>query len=85
MIGVSVLRKARSASTKRLHECWALNGEQFHRQASTSPVRTSAVAMVIGPSPSPASPSSSNASGFLPFFTFSRCSAISRSCDCSTN
>ncbi|KAK4266376.1 hypothetical protein QN277_027312 [Acacia crassicarpa] len=37
MIGVSVPRKARSASTKRLHECWALNGEQFHRQASTSP------------------------------------------------
>ncbi|KAI9115006.1 hypothetical protein K1719_014019 [Acacia pycnantha] len=58
MIGVMVPRKARSASTKRLHECWASNGgivgEPFHRQASTSPVRT-------GPSPSPASPSSSNA------------------------
>ncbi|KAK4260545.1 hypothetical protein QN277_003643 [Acacia crassicarpa] len=37
MIGVSVLRKAQSASTKRLHECWALNGEQFHWKASTSP------------------------------------------------
>ncbi|XP_028789350.1 protein TIME FOR COFFEE-like isoform X2 [Neltuma alba] len=67
MIGVSVPRKARSASTKRLHECWALNGgiigEQFYRQASTSPVRTREAAMGMGPSPSPASPSSSNASG----------------------
>ncbi|XP_054805510.1 protein TIME FOR COFFEE-like isoform X3 [Prosopis cineraria] len=66
MIGVLVPRKARSASTKRLHECWASNGgiagEQFHRQASTSPVRTSATATGMGPSPSPASPSSSNAS-----------------------
>ncbi|XP_028773926.1 protein TIME FOR COFFEE isoform X2 [Neltuma alba] len=66
MIGVLVPRKARSASTKRLHECWASNGgivgEQFHRQASTSPVRTSVTATGMGPSPSPASPSSSNAS-----------------------
>ncbi|KAF7837258.1 protein TIME FOR COFFEE isoform X2 [Senna tora] len=66
MIGVSVPRKARSASTKRLHEYWASNGgimgEQFHRQASTSPVRTSVAAMGLGPSLSPASPSSSNAS-----------------------
>ncbi|XP_021290146.1 protein TIME FOR COFFEE isoform X3 [Herrania umbratica] len=44
MIGVSVPRKARSASTKRSHE-WAssgvgggvIGGEQIHRQASTSP------------------------------------------------
>ncbi|XP_047180751.1 protein TIME FOR COFFEE isoform X2 [Vigna umbellata] len=54
MIGVSVPRKARSASTKRSHECWASSGsgivaEQNHRQPSTSPVRA-------------ASPSSSNAS-----------------------
>ncbi|KAH1190961.1 Protein TIME FOR COFFEE [Glycine max] len=57
MIGVSVPRKARSASTKRSHECWASSGggivaEQNHRQPSTSPVRAAA----------PASPSSSNAS-----------------------
>ncbi|XP_054807717.1 protein TIME FOR COFFEE-like isoform X2 [Prosopis cineraria] len=66
MIGVLVPRRARSASTKRLHECWASNGgiagEQFHRQASTSPVRTSVTTTGMGPSPSPASPSSSNAS-----------------------
>lgn len=58
MIGVSVPRKARSASTKRSHECWASSGsgivaEQNHRQPSTSPVRATAA---------PASPSSSNAS-----------------------
>ncbi|TKY51137.1 TIME FOR COFFEE protein [Spatholobus suberectus] len=57
MIGVSVPRKARSASTKRSHECWAASGggiaaEQNHRPPSTSPVRAAA----------PASPSSSNAS-----------------------
>ncbi|KAI4317795.1 hypothetical protein L6164_025636 [Bauhinia variegata] len=66
MIGVSVPRKARSASTKRSHECWASSGgivaEPIHRQASTSPVRTSASAMGMGASQSPASPSSSNAS-----------------------
>ncbi|KAF7837274.1 protein TIME FOR COFFEE isoform X2 [Senna tora] len=66
MIGVSVPRKARSASTKRLHECWASNGgimgEQIHRQTSTSPVRTGVAAIGMGLSPSPASPSSSNAS-----------------------
>ncbi|KAK7280147.1 hypothetical protein RJT34_25209 [Clitoria ternatea] len=59
MIGVSVPRKARSASTKRSHECWASSGgglaaEQNHRQPSTSPVRAASAA--------PASPSSSNAS-----------------------
>lgn len=57
MIGFSVPRKARSASTKRSHECWASSGggivaEQNHRQPSSSPVRA----------PAPASPSSSNAS-----------------------
>lgn len=57
MIGVTVPRKARSASTKRSHECWAssasgLVAEQNHRQPSSSPVRGAA----------PASPSSSNAS-----------------------
>ncbi|XP_027367092.1 protein TIME FOR COFFEE isoform X2 [Abrus precatorius] len=59
MIGVSVPRKARSASTKRSHECWASSGggiapEQNHQQPSTSPVRAASV--------TPASPSSSNAS-----------------------
>ncbi|CAK8573732.1 unnamed protein product [Lathyrus sativus] len=58
MIGVSVPRKARSASTKRSHECWASSGgglvaEQNHRQPSSSPVRATAA---------PPSPSSSNAS-----------------------
>ena len=47
MIGVSVPRKARSASTKRSHECWASAGrvmpEQIHRQEPTSPVRTEVV------------------------------------------
>ncbi|MFQ6627613.1 hypothetical protein Gotur_005390 [Gossypium turneri] len=68
MIGVSVPRKARSASTKRSHE-WAsssgavglVGGEQIHRQASTSPVRTGVAGMITLPSPAPASPSSSNA------------------------
>ena len=36
--------------------------EQIHRQASTSPVRTGVAAGGMGPTPSPASPSSSNAS-----------------------
>lgn len=59
MIGVSVPRKARSASTKRAHECWASSGggivpeQNHHRQPSSSPVRASAA---------PPSPSSSNAS-----------------------
>ncbi|XWS08992.1 hypothetical protein CRYUN_Cryun40dG0047700 [Craigia yunnanensis] len=69
MIGVSVPRKARSASTKRSHE-WSssgggvgvIGGEQIHRQASTSPVRTGVAGMLTSPSPAPASPSSSNAS-----------------------
>ncbi|XP_039033988.1 protein TIME FOR COFFEE-like isoform X2 [Hibiscus syriacus] len=69
MIGVSVPRKARSASTKRSHE-WAssacavgvVGGEHIHRQASTSPVRTGLAGMLTSPSPAPASPSSSNAS-----------------------
>ncbi|XP_044499764.1 protein TIME FOR COFFEE isoform X2 [Mangifera indica] len=59
MIGVSVPRKARSVSTKRSHECWTSSGgggEQIHRQASSSPVRTS-VATVLT-TPAPASPSS---------------------------
>ncbi|PPR92419.1 hypothetical protein GOBAR_AA28258 [Gossypium barbadense] len=69
MIGVSVPRKARSA-TKRSHE-WAssggggvgvLGGEQIHRQASTSPVRTGVTGALTSPSPAPASPSSSSAS-----------------------
>ncbi|EHA8588645.1 protein TIME FOR COFFEE [Cocos nucifera] len=45
MIGFSVPRKARSASTKRSHECWVSggsgNGEQVPRQASASPSRLS--------------------------------------------
>ncbi|GMI69951.1 TIME FOR COFFEE [Hibiscus trionum] len=69
MIGVSVPRKARSASTKRSHE-WAtsggavgaVGGEHIHRQASTSPVSTGVAGMLTSPSPAPASPSSSNAS-----------------------
>ncbi|KAG8636705.1 protein TIME FOR COFFEE isoform X2 [Manihot esculenta] len=70
MIGVSVPRKARSASTKRSHE-WAsscgVGTEQIHRQASTSPVRSSgpSVAAMLASasaSPAPVSPSSSNAS-----------------------
>eukprot|EP00257_Ricinus_communis_P015419 XP_015573332.1 protein TIME FOR COFFEE [Ricinus communis] len=70
MIGVSVPRKARSASTKRSHE-WASScgvgggGEQIHRQASTSPVRSSGPAMLASASASPAPvspPSSCNAS-----------------------
>ncbi|KAE8726432.1 protein TIME FOR COFFEE-like isoform X3 [Hibiscus syriacus] len=69
MIGMSVPRKARSASTKRSHE-WAssagavgvVGGEHIHRQASTSPVRTGVAGMLTSPSPVSASPSSSNAS-----------------------
>ncbi|KAI3715469.1 hypothetical protein L6452_22452 [Arctium lappa] len=69
MIGVSVPRKARSASTKRSHE-WISGGavvgggggtEQVHRQSSTSPVRLASSAA----SPAlvaPPSPSSSNVS-----------------------
>ncbi|KAF9673923.1 hypothetical protein SADUNF_Sadunf10G0074300 [Salix dunnii] len=68
MIGVSVPRKARSASTKRSHECWTSSGgvgsEQIHRQSSISPVRPSGQAMLASASPAaPVSPpSSSNAS-----------------------
>ncbi|KAF8394414.1 hypothetical protein HHK36_020622 [Tetracentron sinense] len=64
MIGVSVPRKARSASAKRSHEYWIGGGgggggeEQIQRQASTSPARPS----VIAPSAAPISPSSSNVS-----------------------
>ncbi|KAK9070898.1 hypothetical protein SSX86_009466 [Deinandra increscens subsp. villosa] len=63
MIGVSVPRKARSASTKRSHE-WSSGGgvvgggggiEQINRQSSTSPVRLTAPL-------APPSPSSSNVS-----------------------
>ncbi|XP_047333112.1 protein TIME FOR COFFEE-like isoform X2 [Impatiens glandulifera] len=66
MIGVSVPRKARSASTKRSHDCWTTGGggvveDQIHRQASTSPVRQN-LASTSTPSPAPVSPSSSNAS-----------------------
>lgn len=69
MIGVSVPRKARSASTKRSHE-WISGGavvgvgggtEQIHRQSSTSPVRLGLTA--ASPAPvAPPSPSSSNVS-----------------------
>lgn len=48
-----------AVSTKRSHECWTSSGgggEQIHRQASSSPVRTS-VATVLT-TPAPASPSS---------------------------
>ncbi|KAB5537814.1 hypothetical protein DKX38_015347 [Salix brachista] len=68
MIGVSVPRKARSASTKRSHECWTSSGgvgsEQIHRESSISPVRPSGQAMLASASPAaPVSPpSSSNAS-----------------------
>ncbi|KHG20967.1 Protein TIME FOR COFFEE -like protein [Gossypium arboreum] len=58
-------------ATKRSHE-WAssgggggvgvLGGEQIHRQASTSPVRTGVTGALTSPSPAPASPSSSSAS-----------------------
>ncbi|MQM18250.1 hypothetical protein Taro_051239 [Colocasia esculenta] len=66
MIGVSVPRKARSASAKRSPECWVSGssggtgggGEHMHRQTSTSPSRPSQAASV----PAPISPSSSNAS-----------------------
>ncbi|XP_024967030.1 protein TIME FOR COFFEE isoform X2 [Cynara cardunculus var. scolymus] len=69
MIGVSVPRKARSASTKRSHE-WISGGavvgggggtEQVHRQSSTSPVRLAS--SVASPAlVAPPSPSSSNVS-----------------------
>ncbi|KAJ8766327.1 hypothetical protein K2173_022386 [Erythroxylum novogranatense] len=71
MIGVSVPRKARSASAKRSHDCWASNGgvgtEQINRQASSSPVRSTGpcvttVLASASASPAPVSPSSSNAS-----------------------
>lgn len=78
MIGVSIPRKARSASTKRGHDCWssAAGGHDVNnRQASASPVRSTmtaavaAAAAVTIPSPSPVpvpvppmSPSSSNVS-----------------------
>lgn len=71
MIGVSVPRKARTASTKRSQDNWGaggggvvVSGEQIHRQASASPVRSTMTASATVPSPSPApmSPSSSNVS-----------------------
>ncbi|GAB2266614.1 hypothetical protein Dimus_001609 [Dionaea muscipula] len=64
MIGVSIPRKARSASTKRPHDTWSSGaGEPNQRQASPSPVRSSVVSAQAGSSsPSPMSPSSSNAS-----------------------
>ncbi|CAA2967309.1 Hypothetical predicted protein [Olea europaea subsp. europaea] len=71
MIGVSVPRKARSASTKRSHDGVSSSsnnnggvagGEQIFRQASTSPARQG-LASTSAPSPSaPMSPSSSNVS-----------------------
>ncbi|KAK1313210.1 Protein TIME FOR COFFEE [Acorus calamus] len=71
MIGVSVPRKARSASVKRSHE-WLVSGggggggcgvvEQIHRQPSTSPARMSGASSSSAAVPSPMSPSSSNAS-----------------------
>ncbi|KAL2463932.1 Protein TIME FOR COFFEE [Forsythia ovata] len=71
MIGVSVPRKARSASIKRSHD-WVSSssnnnggvagGEQILRQASTSPARQGLVS-TSAPSPAaPMSPSSSNVS-----------------------
>uniref|UniRef100_A0A7N0TXD8 Time for coffee n=1 Tax=Kalanchoe fedtschenkoi TaxID=63787 RepID=A0A7N0TXD8_KALFE len=66
MIGVPVPRKARSASTKRAHDYWVsgsggiLGGDHMHRQASTSPARSSLVSATA--SPSRISPSSSNIS-----------------------
>uniref|UniRef100_A0A7N0VLK1 Time for coffee n=1 Tax=Kalanchoe fedtschenkoi TaxID=63787 RepID=A0A7N0VLK1_KALFE len=62
MIGVPVPRKARSASTKRAHDCWVSGsgGDHLHRQASTSPARSSLVSATA--SPSRISPSSSNIS-----------------------
>ncbi|KAK1288584.1 Protein TIME FOR COFFEE [Acorus calamus] len=70
MIGVSVPRKARSASVKRSHE-WLVSGglgggggavEQIHRQPSTSPARMSGASSSSAAVPSPMSPSSSNTS-----------------------
>ncbi|XP_030548134.1 protein TIME FOR COFFEE isoform X2 [Rhodamnia argentea] len=66
MIGVSVPRKARSASTKRSHE-WVsasghlVGGDQILGQASTSPVRPSLAATTASPV-RPLSPFSSSAS-----------------------
>ncbi|KAJ0581099.1 putative protein time for coffee [Helianthus annuus] len=59
MIGVSVPRKARSASTKRNHE-WisgvvgvgGTGNDQIHRQSSDSPVRLASPAPAAPPSPS---------------------------------
>ncbi|GAB4843412.1 hypothetical protein Ancab_013374 [Ancistrocladus abbreviatus] len=67
MIGVPVPRKARSASTKRSHECWSSGGggvgEQILRHGSSSPVRPNMVyAPPVASPPAPISPSSSNAS-----------------------
>ncbi|KAL9232860.1 hypothetical protein vseg_007923 [Gypsophila vaccaria] len=64
MIGVSIPRKARSASTKRSHECWSsggVGGDQINRQASSSPVMdAAAVGTIQSASPArPMSPSSS--------------------------
>lgn len=64
MIGFSVPRKARSASTKRSHDSWAsggggVGGDQLHHQpsaAAASPVRSGVVPLA------PVSPSSSNVS-----------------------
>ncbi|KAI4304063.1 hypothetical protein MLD38_039626 [Melastoma candidum] len=72
MIGVSVPRKARSASTKRSHDCWVgggattsyvcgASGDQALQQPSTSPVRTG-LAAGSPVNNRPLSPSSSNAS-----------------------
>ncbi|PON80113.1 Protein TIME FOR COFFEE [Parasponia andersonii] len=64
MIGASVPRKARSASTKRPHDrssATGIAGEQIPRQASTSPVRPSLSAVPTA-SQAPVSPSSSNVS-----------------------
>ncbi|XP_078429985.1 time for coffee isoform X2 [Wolffia australiana] len=55
MIGVSVPRKARSASAKRPHECLPPSGEQSNRQPASSSPPMSA------PHPSSTSPSSSTA------------------------
>ncbi|KAI3975771.1 hypothetical protein MKX01_023197, partial [Papaver californicum] len=66
MIGISVPRKARSASVKRSHEYWISGGgggggggvgeALIHRQASTSPARP----IVPSPPPPPVSPPSSS-------------------------
>ncbi|KAF9607620.1 hypothetical protein IFM89_037548 [Coptis chinensis] len=68
-MGFSVPKKARSASTKRSHECWVSGGGNggsgellIHRQASTSPARPTGGAVVTPASLAPGSPSSSTAS-----------------------